>query len=580
MKRLLLALLALCAAGGLWWARTQDTDASTAQAAYRTAQAERGTIVAQVTTSGALAPVTTVIVGSQLSGQIIEIMVDYNSEVKTGQVLARLNSDQIRARLEGARADLAQARAARSVLDAQIERSKADSLKAAAVASDMRAQLEKSETQLADAEKTLARQSDLGAHGYVAAATLQTARTQRDTLKAQRQSALAQIDSAKAQIIALEADQKMIQAQMLSADAQVLQRAAVVRQIEVDLGNTDIRSPVDGVVVQRNVELGQPVAASLQAPTLFLVAQDLRRIQIQANVDEADVGRVREGQTVSFTVNAYPGRNFEGTVRQVRLGSQTVQNVVIYTTVIEVDNANLDLKPGMTANLRIVTERRDNVVRVPNAALRWRPPLTASEPAGSVASRPVAPAGAEGDDSPAGPFAGMGGASGGRGRGGGPGLFVERLKAELSLNDDQKAAVDKIVADLPATGRGGGSGRAQGSAGPGGAAQGGGAAGRNAMIEKISAILTEEQRTRLQEMAQAGRSGRQGRRDEARQAVVTGRVYVLSEKGEPVSQTVRLGASDGAFTEILSGLAAGATVILGGGPAGAAKPAGGFRFGI
>ncbi|HRK23621.1 MAG TPA: efflux RND transporter periplasmic adaptor subunit, partial [Beijerinckiaceae bacterium] len=371
MKKLLGLLLAGVAVAGTVWAFLGHDNGTPATASYRTASAERGTIIAQVTTSGAIAPVTTVIVGSQLSGQVIEILADYNSEVKNGQVLARLNSDQIRAKLDGARADLAQARASRVMLDAQLEKSRADAQKAAANADDMGHQLEKTETQLADAEKTLARQTSLNAQGIVATAALQTAQTQRDTLRAARESAHAQIASAKAQIAALAADQKMIAAQMVSAEAQIAQRSAVVRQIEVDLGNTDIRSPVDGVVVQRNVELGQPVAASLQAPTLFLVAQDLRQVQIQANVDEADVGRVRDGQPVSFTVNAYPGRTFQGKVKLVRLGSQTVQNVVIYTTVIDVDNPDIALKPGMTANLRIVTEQRDNVVRVPNAALRW-----------------------------------------------------------------------------------------------------------------------------------------------------------------------------------------------------------------
>ena len=577
MKRFGLIFLALLVLGAGMWVRGRDPAGGASDSAYRTSVVERGNLVAQVSTAGAVSPITTVIVGSQLSGQVVEILVDYNSEVKTGQLLARLNSDQIRARLDGARADLAQAKAARRVLDAQMEKSAADAQKAAAVAADMRAQLEKSRTQLADADKTLARQQDLSTRGIVSGAALQTARTQRDTLTATRDSALAQIQSAEAQMAALVADRHMIEAQMLSSDAQVMQRAAMVRQIEVDLQNADIRSPVDGVVVQRNVELGQPVAASLQAPTLFLVAQDLRRIQIQANVDEADVGRVRTGQQVSFNVNAYPGRSFSGVVKQVRLGSQTVQNVVIYTTVIEVDNSSLELRPGMTANLKIMTEQRDNVVRLPNAALRWRPPVqaeTAAAPAPQA--RPAAPPAADEGDSPAGPFAsggagageGNGGGRGGRGGGGfAPGLLIERLKAGLDLSEAQKGALDKLLAERPA---GGGAGQGRGGGG-----------GRGALTDRINDILSDEQKPRFAEMLQAMRSQRGGRRDAAAtQAVVMGRVYRMGEGGEPVAVPVRLGVNDGAFTEVISGLAPGSVVITGGGPAAGARASGGFRFGM
>lgn len=554
-----LAVAGLSAAA-FWFARNDGGGAS--EVSYRTVGADRGTIVAQVSTAGAVSPITTVIVGSQLSGQVIEILADYNSDVKVGQVLARLNADQIRARLDAARADLQQSRAARRVLDAQMDKSRADRDRAAAVAADMRAQLEKSKTQLADAERTLARQAELGARGIVSTAALQNARTQRDMLSAQRDSALAQIQSSEAQIAALKADASMIEAQMASAEATILQRSAMVRQIEVDLANTDIRSPVDGVVVQRNVELGQPVAASLQAPTLFLVAQDLRRVQIQANVDEADVGRVKEGMEASFTVNAYPGRTFSGVVKQVRLGSQTVQNVVIYTTVIEVDNAGLDLRPGMTANLKIVTERRQNVVRVPNAALRWRPPVPVADTSPAPAAQPSRPLRSE-DDSPAGPFEGGrpgGGDGGGRGNFQ-PGVFAERIKAALDLSDAQKQALDVVVSEMPPPGNGRGR-------------------GRGLLVEKINGILTDEQKVKFEALLQAGPRSGAGRRGEGRrEAVVTGRVYRIGDGGLPQPVSVRLGASDGAYTEILGGLAAGTPVITGGG-APAQGRAGGFRFGM
>ena len=217
------------------------------------------------------------------------------------------------------------------------------------------------------------RQSELRSRGFAAEATAETARATRDAQAAALNSARAQVNSAKANILGLAADLQVAQANLSAVTAQIQQREAAVRQIEVDLQNSEIKSPVNGVVVQRNVELGATVAASLQAPTLFLIADDLARMEIAANIDETDVGRIKAGQRATFTVNAFPGRSFEGIVKMVRLGSQNVQNVVIYTTIISIDNPRRELLPGMTANLRVETERRDNVVRIPNAALRWRP---------------------------------------------------------------------------------------------------------------------------------------------------------------------------------------------------------------
>nr|WP_246718619.1 efflux RND transporter periplasmic adaptor subunit [Microvirga terrestris] len=168
----------------------------------------------------------------------------------------------------------------------------------------------------------------------------------------------------------------MSEANVKSAEAIILQRQAKLRDIEIDLARTEIKSPVEGVVVKRDIELGQTVAASLSAPTLFTIAQDLREIDIYANIDEADVGRLKEGQKVSFTVNAYPNRTFDGRVRMVRLAAQTVQNVVTYTAVISVRNQDQALLPGMTANLQIITDEREDVLRIPNAALRFRPAVT------------------------------------------------------------------------------------------------------------------------------------------------------------------------------------------------------------
>jgi HlyD family secretion protein len=240
---------------------------------YKSAAVKRGSIISTVTATGTINPVTTVIVGSQLSGQIVEILADYNDKVRSGQILARLNSDQIRFRRDAAQADLAQASATKVM----------------------------QEVKVAEAELAFERQAKLKPSGAVSEATYDAARTALDAAKAQLQVAIAKIE----------------------------QTTAVLHQIDVDLHNTEIRSPVDGVIIKRYVELGQTVAASLQSPTIFTIADDLRHMEIAVSVDETDVGRVKPGQRVTFTVSAYPGREFEGIVKHVRLGSQTVSNVVI-----------------------------------------------------------------------------------------------------------------------------------------------------------------------------------------------------------------------------------------------------------
>jgi HlyD family secretion protein len=455
MRRLLAGLLVIVAAtAGTFYFFPQWTRAP-AETSYRLAKVSEGEIVATVSATGTINPTTTVIVGSQLSGQVVELLADYNSSVTAGQVVARLNSDQIRARLDAARADLEQVRVLKLVQEAQIERVRADTEKARAAQADTEAQIARNEALLADAERMYQRQSELRKRGFAAEAAHDTARTTRDGQRANLDSAKAQLNSAKAQLVGLAADLRMAQAQLAAATAQIAQREAAVRQIEVDLRNTDIRSPVSGVVVQRQVELGQTVAASLQSPTLFLVADDLRRMEISANIDEADVGRIRPGQRATFTVSAFPGRTFEGTVKQVRLGSQTIQNVVIYTTIVSIENPHLELLPGMTATLRIETDRRDGVVQVPSAALRWRPPIPTSE-----------------------------------------------------VSDTQVAQI-----------QGRGPPRA-----PNGAPT------------------------------------------ERNQAIQLGRVLVVGPDGKPQGVTVRIGATEGGTTEIVSGLEAGREVIIGGGP--------------
>lgn len=563
MRRLLmLALLLLAGAGG--WAYVDRSRAAQPEASWRTQKVDRGAIVAAVSATGTINPISTVIVGSQMSGLVKEIRVDFNSRVKAGDVVARLDDTQVRARLEGARADLAQAQAQVAVQQAQRLKNAADAERARAQLADVEAQMRRLDLVIADAEKTFQRQAELNARGVASAVTLQQAKTALDTQRAQRASAQAQIGSAKAAIAALEADAKVIEAQGLAAQATAQQRGAVVKQIEVDLSNTEIRSPVDGVVVQRQIELGQTVAASLQSPTLFLIAEDLARMEIYANIDETDVGRVREGQTVSFTVNAWPARTFEGRLKLVRLGSQTVQNVVIYTAIVSVENPRLELKPGMTASLRIVTDRRENVLRLPNAALRWRPPAAA--PATSAA--PANPLGGGLAGGPTGGFGPPGGpGAGGQGAGGrAMADLAEAIRSELKPDAGQQKRIDDILASARgrfAQAMGAGEGAARGERLR---------AIREEIAREIEATLTDAQKplfAALNQRLSAQRGGPGGRGQAA--GAQPGRVFVVGPDGEPQAVALSLGSSDGTMTEVLSGpLAEGQDVIVGGG---AAKPA-------
>lgn len=554
MRRLFLILLAVAAVAAAGIYLVPGFGGTTAEPGYRLAKVDRGEVVATVNATGTINPTTTVIVGSQLSGQVVEILADYNSSVTAGQVVARLNSDQIRAKLDAARADLEQMRAMKLVQEAQIERVRADTEKARAAQADIEAQIQRNEALAADAERAFERQSDLRARGVAAEAAVDTARTQRDAARAAVRSSQAQLSSAKAQIIGLAADLRVAQSNLAAVTAQVAQREAAVRQIEVDLRNTEIRSPVSGVVVQRNVELGATVAASLQAPTLFLIAEDLHRMEIAANIDETDVGRIKPGQRATFTVTAYPGRSFEGTVKQVRLGSQTVQNVVIYTTIISVENPRGELLPGMTATLRIETERRNDVLRITNAALRWRPPSVTPEQPGAA------------------PVAGEGGAprQGGQGgRGGGQAMaeFIATLKKELELSAEQGKEVDAALADM----------RRAFMAGAGGDANERRERARGARLEleqRISAVLGPDQRQKFEEIRE--RFAPQGGR-----ATQTARVFVVGPDRKPQGVTIRIGATDGATTEVVSGLEDGREVITGGGPRNAeSSPPMGRRFGL
>ena len=544
MRRLLLISGAVAAlAGAVWFGSTNTRSDTGTDTTWRTASIERGSIIASVSATGTINPTATAIVGSQVSGQVLEILVDYNSKVKANDILARLNAEQTRAKLDAARADQAQAMAVNQIQKATIEKVGADIDRLAASKEDAIANGRKADVILNDAEKTFNRQRELNNRGFATEVTLQQAQTQALSLRAAKDQSMAQVRSVEAQIQSLAAELKVAKAQVLSSEAQIAQREAVVRQIEVDIRNSEIRSPVDGIVIQRNVELGQTVAASLQAPTLFLVAQDMTKVEIYANVDEADVGRVNDGQQVTFTVTAFPAREFEGRVKTVRLGSQSVQNVVIYTAVIEVPNADLALKPGMTATLRIFTERRENILRVSNAALRWRPPgeqgnvTPASPPAPNPFSVAPAPA--------------AGGTGGGQGQ---QRQQMERLANDLKLDEVQKKQLESIAREVRQ------SVQTEQPADTPEARRERGRAIAKQIGERLKPLLRDEQRASL-EIWQSERAGQRSTGNTG----VPGRLHLVDAEGKPTPISVRLGATDGTNTEVISGGTEGQKAIIGGG---------------
>ncbi len=282
------------------------------QGALKTVKVERGDLVQIVSATGTVNPVAMVLVGTQVSGTIKHLYVDFNSPVKEGQVIAQIDPALFESQVEQARANL------------------------------LAANQKRAETSLADARRTLERNRALFAKDLIA-------RSELDTAETNYQTALAQVSAAK---------------------AQVNQAQAALKSAETNLRYTKILSPVDGVVVSRNVDVGQTVAASFQTPTLFTIAQDLTKMQINTNVAEADIGKVSVGQRVEFSVDAYPEEVFSGVVSQVRLAPINVQNVVTYDVVVRVENEALKLKPGMTANVSIITAEKKNVLKIPNSALR------------------------------------------------------------------------------------------------------------------------------------------------------------------------------------------------------------------
>jgi HlyD family secretion protein len=499
---LVAVLTAGAAAYGWWGARNSGPD-------YRLAKVERGSITAAVSATGTVNPVTAVQVGSQVSGQLKEIYVDFNSEVKKDQVIARIDPESFVLRVNQAMADLESARATVMTQLANV--------------TALQAEVSRAKVTVADAEREFQRNKMLIEKNFVSAAVLDKAEF------AYR--------NAQELVKTAEAQRAVGVSQVRNAEALVKQRESQLAQSKVDLDRTTIRAPVEGVVIKKSVEPGQTVAASLQAPELFVIAQDLRRMQVDTSIDEAEVGRIREGQPATFTVDSFPGRTFQGTVGQVRKAALVVQNVVTYTAVIATSNPNLDLFPGMTANVRIVVDTRENALKLPNAALRFRPAGAADARETGEARDPAPAAGDEG--------------KGGTGRGSQAGEAArERLAKELSLNAEQQTRLEAILRETRE--------QVQALVVEDAAERRRQAERlRSASRSRIAEILDPAQRKRYEEMT-AARGGAGGR------SSTSGRVWVLDDTGKPTSINVRIGLTDGANSEVVGGeLQPGAQVIVG-----------------
>ena len=519
---LILSAAAVGAAGASFYFRDADP-----LPRYRLGHLERGAIVSTVATTGALSAVVTVQVGTQVSGRVKEILVDFNSPVKRGQLIARIDPESFEAKLTQAQSQLEAARA--SVLNQQalVERGRADVANAQATLVATEAGITDAQAQAQEAKRQLDRRLELARKELIAPSEKDSAQAAYDSARARLDVARAQARAQEEAIRSAEAQHRVAEAQLRSAAAQVREREAMLRQAQVDIENTRIVAPVDGVVVSRNVDVGQTVAAAFQAPVLFNIAQDLTQMQVHTNVDEADVGRVRVGQRATFTVDAFRGRTFTGQVVQVRKAGQVVQSVVTYTVVVSAPNPGLVLLPSMTASVAIEVDRRDAALKVPNAALRFRP--AAAEEAAAAASLFPRIAGEDGADRE---WAAR---------------IREHLTSDIRPTDTQMRAFEAIIGrtvedvrrldaqPLPSAER---------------------SRRRRALEEQawtdVRAGLTPEQRARADALAQ---------NPNPRAAV--GQVWVLGPDGALRAVRLRLGISDGQFTEVVEGeLPDGAAVVV------------------
>lgn len=509
---------------------------------YQTIRLERGMVAQTVSSAGRLGATLNVQVSSQVSGLIKELAVDYNSIVTAGQVIARIDEKSFEAKVVQARAGLGVAKAKVVTADAAVTRAEAELDQARSGLTAAEADVRKARIAIEDAKLDLDRKQQLLKGGNVPANQVDRAKAVYDTAMAELSASEARVSVQRSLTASRRAALDMARADSIHARAVVEQEDATLRASEIDLDNTFIRSPVDGVVIDRAVELGQTVAANFQAPRLFLVAQDLRNMQVEARVDEADIGQIQAGMMARFTVDSFPGQDFEGKVSQVRKQAREVDTVVTYMVVIDTDNPDLRLMPGMTANVQFVIGQRHNVLRVPNAALRFRPagaatattvdsPATQGEEDGEPASAAPRAAEARGPRLP--PLAER----------------AQRLAAQLRLSESQTQAAASVLeaADQRARAarRGGGSVQER---------QAEFQSIRKQTESEISALLDPEQKERYGRM----------RASQAANPMQPGQLWLVDDKGQPKALSVRVGMSDGSFTEVAGGgLKEGQEIVVG-----------------
>ena len=510
---------------------------------YLTARVERGEISLTVNATGTINATRTVEVGSQISGIIQRLFVDFNSEVEEGQVIAQIDQAPFKVRVKQAKANLAAARAAVHISKAEIENSNATINNVLALKEGAKAEIDKAKVALKDAERIFNRTEKLYQKHIVPMDS-------RDSSETQYRSALAQLKSFESkhkaisfQLRSAEAQLEVAKAKYEQATARKRQAEAGLESAELDMDHTVIRSPVKGIIISRNVDGGQTVAASLQAPTLFLIAQDLTKMQVNTNVSEADIGRVKTDQETLFTVDAYPDETFGGKIIQIRNAPITVQNVVTYNVIIEVDNRSLRLRPGMTADVAIIIAKKDNTMRIPNAALRFKPE-SAEESLRDAGEQRISSLGQAAIKKLS--FA-LGLSS--HQIDGIKGIFQEAKEKIAQLRSDKMSGMN--VSD-----------RAEGL--------------RMNIRQQIKRILTEEQRKRF-DMIMKSRDRKRKMEDEGLKRRTT--VWRLTSDGKPQSVSIIVGIADDMNTEIIQGdLKEGDNVLTGSMKSQKQSKAKSFRF--
>ena len=350
-----------------YFGRAQKTE-------YQTALVDRGDIESTITATGNCNAVVTVQVGSQVSGNIIALYADFNTKVKQNQLVARIDPAMFQAKVDQAKANLDGAKQAVVTARATLKKAESDIANAEANVASQKANLVHAQSAVTLAKVENDRRVVLVKEGVISQEDADTAQATYDQAVANVDASNAQLNASQSAVESAKAQHDVAQTQLDGAAAMVNQDIAALAQAQLDLDHTQIRAPVDGTVVSRNMDVGQTVAASFQAPTIFLIAQDLTKMQVDTNVDESDVGPVRVGQRANFTVDAYPGLIFPGVVTQIRQAPINVQNVITYDVVVGVTNQDLKLFPGMTASVKILTGRVADAVRIPVAALRFRQP--------------------------------------------------------------------------------------------------------------------------------------------------------------------------------------------------------------